>query len=245
MTTGLPAQEPMFLSVVMPAYNEQEAIEAVVLDHFRFLEKMGDRVPHWEVVCVDDASRDRTPEILRILSESEPRLRVVRHENNQGIFAAFTRCYREARGTHVYVTGSDGQWPPENLAPMLDRLAAGASLVVGVRVNRREVYTVARRLISYCYNQLPFILFGVRVQDAGSCKLGVREIFLFDLISTSPFFEAERIIRACRQGYRVDFVPISFGARSGGKATGGSWRNILNSLRDVFRCVAVYGLRGR
>jgi hypothetical protein len=60
VTTGLPAQEPMFLSVVMPAYNEQAAIETVVLDHFRFLEKMGDRVPHWEVVCVDDASRDRT-----------------------------------------------------------------------------------------------------------------------------------------------------------------------------------------
>jgi hypothetical protein len=80
-------------------------------------------------------------EILRILSESEPRLRVVRHENNQGILLPL----RGAMGGpwHACLRHRLGRtWPPENLAPMLDRLAAGASLVVGVRVNRREVYTL-------------------------------------------------------------------------------------------------------
>lgn len=204
MTAGRLAADPMFFSVVMPAYNEEQAIETVVRDHFQLLEKLGDQVPRWEVVCVDDASRDRTPEILRVLSEREPRLRLVRYETNQGIFAAFTRCYREARGTHVYATGSDGQWPPENVVLMLDRLSRA-------------------------------------VEDAGSCKLGVRAIFLFDLISKSPFFEAERIVRASREGYRVDFVPIRFAARAGGKATGGSWKNI----RDSLRCLMVYGVRRR
>jgi len=235
----------MFLSVVMPAYNEEAAIENVVLDHFRFLQTLEGRVAHWELVCVDDASRDRTAEILQTLSDRESRLRVVRHEANKGIFAAFTRCYQEARGTHIYATGSDGQWPPENLGLMLDRLVAGADLVVGVRNNRREVYTLARRVISYCFNRLPRLLFGVSVQDAGSCKLGVREIFLFDLVSKSPFFEAERIIRAVREGYRVDFIPIRFATRLSGKASGGSWKNIRDSVRDMLRCVAVYGLRPR
>ena len=245
MTAGRLAADPMFLSVVMPAYNEEDAIETVVRDHFQLLEKLGDQVPRWEVVCVDDASRDRTPEILRVLSEREPRLRLVRHETNQGIFAAFTRCYQEARGTHIYATGSDGQWPPENLVLMLNRLSTGADLVVGVRGNRHEVYTAARRVISYCFNRLPPLLFGVAVEDAGSCKLGVRAIFLFDLISKSPFFEAERIIRASREGYRVDFVPIRFAARACGEATGGSWKNIRDSLRDLLRCLIVYGVRRR
>ena len=234
----------MFLSVVMPAYNEEAAIEAVVLDHVRILEQLGGRIQQWEVVCVDDASRDRTSEILHALSVREPRVRVVRNAANLGIFGAFTRCYREARGTHVYSTGSDGQWPPENLLPMLDRLLSGADLVLGVRGNRREVYTIPRRIVSYCFNTLPRILFGVTVLDAGSVKMGVREIFQFDLISKSPFFEAERLIKAARKGYKIDFVEIRFVTRTGGKATGGSWKNVRNSVLDMFRCLAVYGLRG-
>jgi len=126
---------------------------------------------------------------------------------------------------------------------MLEHLLAGADLVVGVRNNRREVYTVARRILSFGFNMLPRVLFGVTVQDAGSVKLGRREIFLFDLTSTSPFFEAERIIRASREGYQIDFVPIRFMVRSGGKASGSSWKNIRASVRDLFRCLAVYGAR--
>jgi glycosyltransferase involved in cell wall biosynthesis len=227
----------------MPAYNEEASLEAVILDHLRVLEKLKGKISTWELVCVDDASRDRTPEILGELSQSEPRLRAVRLETNQGIFAAFARCYQEARGTHIYSTGSDGQWPTENLELMLDRLLAGADLVVGVRNNRREVYTVSRRIVSYAFNKLPHILFGVAVQDAGSVKLGLRDIFLFGLISKSPFSEAERLIKAARLGYKIDFVPIRFGIRSGGRATGSSWKNIRNSVRDMFHCVVVYGMR--
>ena len=231
------------LSVVMPAYNEEASIERVILEHVACLERRRDLVPAWEIVCVDDGSRDRTADVLRALNEREPRVQVVRHETNKGIYAAFTRCYREARGTHIYATGSDGQWPAENLEPMLEHLLAGADLVVGVRNNRREVYTVARRILSFGFNMLPRVLFGVTVQDAGSVKLGRREIFLFDLTSTSPFFEAERIIRASREGYQIDFVPIRFMVRSGGKASGSSWKNIRASVRDLFRCLAVYGAR--
>jgi len=233
----------MFLSVVMPAYNEEASIETVILDHCRFLDTLGSTVSDWELVCVDDGSRDRTPEIIKALAKREPRLRIVQHETNKGLYAAFTRCYQEARGTHIYVTGSDGQWPPENLRVMLDQLRAGADLVVGVRSNRREVYTVPRRIISYSYNFLSRILFGIATHDAGSIKLGVREVFALNLISRSAFFEAERIILAVRKGYKVAFVPIRFVARSGGKATGSGWKNVGNSVRDMFRCALLYGLR--
>jgi glycosyltransferase involved in cell wall biosynthesis len=233
----------MFLSVVMAAYDEEAAIEAVILDHVRMLEGLGSRIQQWEVVCVDDASRDRTFEILLALSGREPRVRVVRNPTNLGIHGAYARCYREARGTHVFFTGSDGQWPPENLLPMLDRLLAGADLVVGVRGNRRQVYTIRRRIVSYCFNALPRILFGVTILDAGSVKIGIREIFQFDLISKSPYSDAERIIKAARKGYRIGFVPIRFVARKGGKATGASWKNVRASVLDMFRCLAVYGPR--
>jgi glycosyltransferase involved in cell wall biosynthesis len=236
-------ERAIFLSVVMPAYNESDSLEAVLLDHFRALEKLSDQISMWEVVCVDDGSADRTPEILRDLSRHERRLRVVRHGTNQGIFAAFTRGYQEARGTHIYSTASDGQWPTENLEVMLARLRAGSDLVVGVRENRRAVYTISRRLVSYAFNTLPRIFFGVVTQDAGSVKLGVQDVFRFDLISRSPFSEAERLIRAVRAGYNVAFVPIRFNPRTGGTARGASWRNVRHSIYDMFRCAALYGPR--
>jgi len=219
----------------MPVYNEQASIRNVVQEHANVLRSMAAPFDSWEIVCVDDGSRDSTPEILAELQREHPQLRVVR-QPNQGIFRAFTRAYQEARGTHVYSTGSDGQWPAENLLTMLPQLQAGADLVVGVRTNRRQVYTMSRRIVSHAFNLLPRLLFSVRVEDAGSVKLGRREIFQFDLISRSVFFEAERIIRAHNSGFRVAFVPIQFLTRSGGKATGASWKNIYTSTVDLIRC---------
>lgn len=230
------------LTVTLPVYNEEAAIERVVLDHADVLNRVGAVVPEWEIVCVDDGSKDRTAEILRGLQARIPQLRVIRQEN-RGIFGAFTRAYQEAHGSHIFMTGSDGQWPAENLETMLPFLLAGAAVVVGVRTNRQDVYTLARRVISALFNRLPQLLFGVRVEDAGSTKLGIRQVFDYKLISSSPFFEAERLILAHRRGLRIEFVPIRFLARSGGKAAGASFKNIYTSVKDVVRCLTAYGFR--
>src|SRR5262249_23731309 len=126
------------LSIAMPVYNEAAAIEQVIRDHVAVLEQLGDVVPEWEIVCVDDGSKDASPAILKGLQGEFPRLRVVRQEN-QGICAAVTKAYQTTRGSHIYNTGSDGQWPAENLQIMLPKLLEGADLVMGVRTNRREV----------------------------------------------------------------------------------------------------------
>lgn len=230
------------LSVAMPVYNEQASIEQVIRDHVAELERLRGVVPDWEIVCVDDGSRDESPAILKRLQAEFPRLRVV-HQENQGIYAAFTRAFEESRGTHIFSTGSDGQWPAENLGILTTTLLAGADLVIGERTNRREVYSLARRIVSRCFNQLPRALFGVAIVDAGSTKLGIRKVFLFPLKSRSVFFEAERIILASRSGCRVAFVPIHFQTRTGGKATGASWRNIRDAVRDMFVCLRAYGFR--
>lgn len=230
------------LSVTMPVYNEEAAIQRVVLDHVEVLQRLTSVIPEWEIVCVDDGSRDRTPQILAELQAQVPQVRVIR-QANQGIYGAFTRAYREARGSHIFVTGSDGQWPAANLEVLLRPLLAGAEVVIGVRTNRHEVYTPARRVISTAFNRLPQVLFGARLQDAGGTKLGVREVFDYDLISRSPFFEAERIILAQRHGLRVEFVPVQFLTRSGGKAMGASARNVRASVIDLFRCLWKYGFR--
>ena len=230
------------LSIVMPAYNEATSIEQVILEHLQVLATLSEVVADWEILCLDDASTDHTLEILERLAQRVDRLKVLRHQANRGISVSFADLFHAARGTHIYATASDGQWPAANLVQMLPSVASGADLVVGVRLNRRKVYNSQRRLVTSTFNLLPRLLFGVQTIDAGSIKLGTRELFTSDLISHSPFVEAERIIHALRRGYRVDFVPIDFLPRTSGKATGANWRNVIASMCDCMRCVKVYGL---
>ena len=118
---------------------------------------------------------------------------------------------------------------------MFATLQTGADLVVGVRENRSAVYSLRRRFISYMFNLIAKMLFGLATRDAGSVKLGVRDVFTCDVISRSPFMDAERIIRAHKSGYNVKFVPITFLPRAHGKGKGATLRNIVASLRDCFR----------
>jgi glycosyltransferase involved in cell wall biosynthesis len=233
---------PIFLSIVMPAYNEEGQIRGVIGEHIEMASRLPPSVSDWEIVCLDDASADATPALLAEFSRAHDKVRVVNHETNQGIFASFHDVCQAARGTHVYMTAADGQWPAENILVMLAELEAGADLVVGVRTNRRDIYSFRRRVVSYSFNILVRLLYGVETGDAGSIKLGSRAIFQMPLVSRSPFAEAERIVTAHQLGYRIVSVPIRFLPRSSGKASGAGMKNILDSLRD---CLKVrFGSRG-
>ncbi len=235
---------PIFLSIVMPAYNEQPHIEAVIREHVDAVTKLGNSLDDWEIVCLDDGSQDGTAAVVGRLSERVEKIRLLKHGENRGIYQSQTDLYLNARGTHIYFTGSDGQWPANNLLKMFPALQAGADLVVGVRQNRNEIYSLRRRFVSYAFNLLPKILFGLATRDAGSVKLGVRDVFTCDVISRSPFADAERIIRAYKRGCRIEFVPIDFLPRSHGKAKGATLRNVVASLRDCFRLVAPHETPG-
>jgi glycosyltransferase involved in cell wall biosynthesis len=237
------ANREIFLSIVMPAYNEEANIERVVQDHLAVARGLEFPVTDWEVVVLDDGSSDKTADVLRKLADQTTRLRVVGHIYNQGLYRAFDDVHHAAKGTHVYSTGSDGQWPAMNLQRLLRvLLEREADLVVGVRPNRNDVYSWWRSIVSYCHKSIPRLLLGVKTHDPGSIKLGRRELFQCPLVSRSPFMEAERVIAAVRGGYRVEFAAIEFLPRTGGKARGAKWSYILGSLYDCFRCFWYYRL---
>lgn len=226
----------MILSILIPAYNEQATIEQVIQDHVSIALSLNRELVDWELVCLDDASTDETFRILERLRASCPKMRVIRHEKNQGINASFLHLFEEARGTHIYYTASDGQWPARNLSLLLRALVEHhMDLVVGVRPNRREIYGLWRRLLSYGFNWIPQVLFGVNTMDANSIKLGVREVFTMNLMSKSFFGEVERIIEAKRRGYRVGFETIEFLSRRSGKAHGAKWSNVFGTMWDCCR----------
>ena len=233
-------KKSLFLSVVIPFYNEEKNINKVVLDHLKTLDECKNYLQNWEFVCLDDASTDRTYEILQDLAKTK-KIRMIHHERNRGIYLSFNHLFKEAKGSHIYLTGGDDQWPSENLKTLLTSLLENnEDLVIGVRENRHEVYGWWRKILSYTFNLIPQLLYRTKTVDANGIKLGKREIFNLPLHSSSFFGEIERIIEAKKLGYSIGFAPIKFLPRTKGKAKGAKWKNIWATLRDLFRYVFIY-----
>jgi glycosyltransferase involved in cell wall biosynthesis len=228
------------LSVVMPVFNEQEALPCVLAEA---LESLSGASFTYEIVLVDDASTDRSLAILEDFQRRHPQvdIRVLRHEHNRGIAAACATLFAAARGRFVFLNGSDGQCPTAECLRLME-LRDRFDLVVGRRTNKH--YTGRRALISWAFNLLPRLLFGVRTYDAGGVKLVRRELLQIPLCSRGPFGEAERIIRARRRGWRVGVLDVENRPRRGGRPTGARWGLVGQAVLDLLRCWRRIVLRG-
>jgi dolichol-phosphate mannosyltransferase len=222
----------MFLSIVIPVYNEEKNIRAVLDEHITRLKDF----PHWEIVCLDDASTDGSWALLEAYANHERRLRLLRHETNQGISPSFQRLFEEARGDYIYLTAGDGQWPAENLTRLLKTYEeTKADLVIGVRQGRGQVYGVGRRILSYGFNYLAKVFLRVNVEDANGIKLGRKEIFTIEVGSKSFFSEIERLAAAYKKGYHIVHAPVIFLPRQHGVPQGARLKNIAGTLKDFVR----------
>jgi glycosyltransferase involved in cell wall biosynthesis len=219
------------LSVVMPVYNEEEALPDVLDEAVMALRDAEIRA---EILLVDDASKDRSLAILQDYERHHPSLiRVLRHEINRGIVGACQTLYDNARGRYVFIIGSDGQWKTAEALRMM-ALRDRFDLIVGRR--QQKQYDWRRKVVSGAFNLLPRLLFGVNTHDAGSIKLFRRDILDIRTISRGPFREAERIIRASDAGLRVGVIDVEHFSRHGGVAGGAKVSLIKQSIGDLFRC---------
>ena len=125
------SREPRLLSVVAPMYDEEETVDVF---YRRVRTALGD-VP-FEIVLVDDASTDRTGELLDRLADADPRVRVLHLARNFGHQAALTAGLEYAHGDVVVMIDGDLQDPPEVIPDLLDRWRAGSDVVFGVRDSR-------------------------------------------------------------------------------------------------------------
>jgi glycosyltransferase involved in cell wall biosynthesis len=226
------------LSIVIPAYNEAASIEASVRDA---LEVGAAHAGVLEVIVCDDASRDDTGAIVGAIAARDPRVRVLRRTLNRGIEASIRTLYAQARHAWVFLNSADRQWPMTALAPMAAAAAGGADFVIGVRSNKREVYTPYRRVISWGYERIVRAL-GAPGGDPGSIKLARRELLHCAVVARGVFAEGERVIRAARGGARVVEVPVEFHRRGAGQATGARRDVVVCAVVDAGRVAASLGL---
>jgi len=228
------------LSVVIPLFNEEGAIQKVLEDHLRALSEIENEISGFEIVCLDDGSTDGTWDVLQKIKLTCPplQLRLLRNHSNQGITPSFNRLFQESQGAFIYLTAGDGQWPAENLVTLFkERQRTGADIVVGIRQGRREVYNIWRKCLSYGFNILAQALFKIKIKDVNGIKLGRKEIFVEPLVSQSFFCEVERLYLAQLHGFKIAFTPVVFLKRTFGKEHGAKFENVVWAIKDMVRYI--------
>jgi glycosyltransferase involved in cell wall biosynthesis len=215
----------------MPAYNEEANIEPQVLDVIAALRPLAD---DFEVIVVNDGSRDRTGAIVSELAAAHPQVRLVEHPSNQGYGAALYSGFTSATKDLVFLTDSDRQFDLDDLRrllPLLDR----ADIVAGYRAPRRDPFM--RVLNGIGWSTLVTLFFGYTARDIDCAfKLFRREILqIIHLQSRGATFSAEFLVRAKRAGFRIIELGVKHRPRRAGSQTGARPDVILRAFRELFR----------
>jgi dTDP-4-amino-4,6-dideoxygalactose transaminase len=227
------ARRPASITIGMTAFNEA----AVIADTIGECLEVLDQIPgKHSVLVVNDGSTDETAAILHKLAATEPRVHVLTNEVNQGFAAGVRRLLREAPGDLVFYLAADGEWRPRELFGLVDKLAEGYDLVIGVR--RKKHYGFYRQATSWIFNQLVRVLFGVNLQDVGSITLA--HSWVWKRIaprSDTAFACAEVLLLAWLGGARIGFTPVDHVWRSTGRS------KFNNPLRAIEAFVELFTFR--
>jgi glycosyltransferase involved in cell wall biosynthesis len=220
------------IAVAMPAYNEAENIEAMVEDVVRVVDTLTD---DYEVIVVDDGSRDGTCQVVKALEERYPQVRLVQHEVNQGYGAAVFSGLTSATKELVFFTDADRQFDLSEIEKLLEHIDQ-AELVVGYREPRRDPFM--RKLNGWGWSGLVTVLFGYTARDIDCAfKLMRREVVtrLKDEVrSRGATFSAEFLVRAKRAGFSIREVPIhGHRPRVAGSPTGARLDVILRAFKEL------------
>lgn len=237
------AYEP-YVSLILPAYNEEENIEQAVASAIPPLESIS---PDWEIVIVNDASTDATPELAEAIAARHPdRIQVLHFADNRGLGTGMRTGFEHARGQVLIYCDSDLPFEMSALRDAHDLLLERrVDLVNGYRANR-GADSPRRRFYTGAYNVLVRAVLGIRVRDVNCpLKLFRREILEAEsLQSNGSFIDAELLARARRGGFRIAELPVRYTPRVRGTSTLARPSVIVGILREMalFR---VGRLRGR
>ena len=227
-------QATLELSLVAPVFEEEENLARL---HQRVVEVFGPGTG-WELVLVDDGSRDRSPELIRELSRRDPRVVGVFFARNRGQTAATAAGMHLARGRLIATLDADLQNDPGDLPKMI-ALLDGHDAVVGWRMKRRD--TFVRRVSSRIANGIRNWISKDTIRDTG-CSL---KVFRAEAIRAIPLFEGmHRFLPTLLRyhGFSVIEHGVGHHPRTAGKSKYGVMNRAWRALKDLF---AVRWMRAR
>lgn len=214
-------------------HDERESLPPLLA---KALEVLAGLTPDFELLIVDDGSRDGSGELADALAAADARVRVVHHARNLGYGQALRTGFAEARGDIVAYTDCDEPADLRLLPEAVRRFDDGAlDMVIGYRMQRAD--SPRRWLYSKCNNLLVRVLFGVRARDVNfSFKLIRRDALRrLTLQADSAFIDGELLSEAARHGLRLAEIPVVYRARVHGRSHFDSLGAAAATLREIWR----------
>ena len=226
---------PPRISVVIPLYNEEEAVDELYRQLTAALEAYG---APYEVIVADDGSADGSFAKLAAIHERDPRWRIIRFRRNFGQTAGFVAGFERARGEVIITIDADLQNDPADIPKLMAKIDEGYDIVSGWRVDRQDTF-LTRKLPSMMANRLISRSTHVRLHDYG-CSL---KAYRADVLkSINLYGELHRFIPAVASAYgvRVAEVQVNHRAREHGQSKYG----ISRTFRVLLDLMTVYFLLG-
>ncbi len=223
------------LSVFFPAYNEEAHIGETIRRAIIVLEKVADK---WEIVVVDDGSKDTTGRIVQSLAKDEKRIKLVTHAPNRGYGASLKSGFYNSRYSWIAFTDSDGQFDFSEITKLIKtRDATGADLIVGYYLKRSVPFY--RKLNTFLWQIIVRMLFGLKVRDI-DCGFKLISKKVIDKIpklesERGAFISSEFLIKAQKYGFKIVEVGVHHYPRVAGKGTGADFNVIVKSFIDLFK----------
>ena len=217
------------LSFVFPMYNEIENIEPCIKGTLSIAEKLG---IDCEIVVVNDASTDGCGELAERLAEEIPEVKVFHHEKNRKLGGTLRTGFYGATKDYILYMDSDLPLDFNDVAEAIPKIG-DADVLIGFRLTRDEPFK--RKVLSFGYNSLIRVLFGLKVKDVNfSFKLFKREILeKITLTSEGSFIDAELLIEARKAGYRIVQVGLPYHPRIAGESTLASTSVIKKTFEEM------------
>jgi glycosyltransferase involved in cell wall biosynthesis len=219
------ARPDLDLSLVVPVYDEEENLPVLHGEIARHVGAMG---VTWEVVYVDDRSRDRSFQVLLALKDADPHVRIVRFRRNFGQTPAMAAGFEQSRGRVVVTLDADLQNDPADIPRLVARLDDGFDVVVGWRKNRKDGLWL-RKVPSRIANRMIARITGAHIHDTG-CTL---KAFRRELVENLPIYaEQHRFlpVLALASGARIDEVVVNHRPRIHGVSKYGIGRAMRVAL---------------
>ena len=219
------------LSLFFPAYNEEGNLKNTVEKAIPVLKKVAEK---YELIIIDDGSKDKTGRIADELAEKYKFIRVIHHSPNQGYGGALKSGFYNSKYEWIVFTDSDGQFDFSEVEKLIEK-SNEADMVVGYRINRQDSLT--RKIFGWGWTLLANTLLELGVKDIDCAfKLTRKEIIdkIPKLQSTrGGMISPELVGRARKAGFRIVEVGVHHFPRKEGKQTGANLKVIFKSFVDL------------
>ncbi len=226
-----PPLKPFSLTIFYPCYNEEANVERVTRAALATARQIAD---DFEVLIVNDGSRDRTGEIADRLAAEIPGVRAVHNNPNLGYGAALARGFREARKTWVFYTDGDGQFDFNEIPKALPLLETH-DIVSGYRLDRKD--PVMRKVNAWAWSMLVNLLFHIGLKDIDCAFKIYPRTFIerIEMKSKGALIDTEMLAKARNLGYSIAQLGVHHYPRTAGAQTGANIKVILRAFKELFK----------